>query len=79
MFLKGRSYPSKFEAHETSSPPRSMPKPVSTLPMRDRSSPMFGLPPVGGKRVSKLRRLLASRAANGVLDVTGVRAQVPAI
>lgn len=77
--MKGRSYPSKFEAHETSSPPRSMPKPVSALPMRDRSSPMFGLPPVGGKRASKLRRLLASRAANGVLDVTGVRAQVLAI
>lgn len=53
---------------DTSSPPRSMPKP-STFPM------MRGPSPVGGTRLSKLSRRLASRTAAGVLLVAGVRFQ----
>lgn len=69
-----------FDGHETSSPPRSMPRPVSTFPIRGRSIPRFGLLAlVGGRRESKLSRLLASRAASGVFAVAGVRPHPPAI
>jgi hypothetical protein len=57
---------------ETNSPPRSIPRP-STLTTPDRSTPKRGLSPVGGSRLSKLRRRRASRAASGVFAATGVR------
>lgn len=65
--------------HETpSSPPRSMPKP-STLPILERSIPMWGLSLVGGRRLSKFSRRRASRAAAGVFAPAGVRVQDPPI
>jgi hypothetical protein len=61
--------------HDTSSPPRSIPRP-STLPI---CVPRCGLSPVGGWRFSKLSRRRASRTAAGVLGppAIGVRFQFP--
>lgn len=53
---------------DTSSPPRSMPRPSNLVTIRGPS-------PVGGTRLSKLMRRLASRTAAGVLLVAGVRFQ----
>jgi hypothetical protein len=63
-----------LKPQETSSPPRSIPRP-STLTPRERSIPIRGLSLVGGRRLSKLRRRRASRAAAGVLAPAGVRDQ----
>lgn len=51
---------------ETSSPPRSMPRPSTLVMIR-------GTSPVRGTRLSKLILRLASRTVAGVLPVTGVR------
>jgi hypothetical protein len=58
----------QHHCEETSSPPSSMPSPLNLL-----STPMRGLSPVGGCKLSKFSRLRASLAANGVFAVAGVR------
>lgn len=57
--------------HDTSSPPRSIPRP-SILLIR---APMCGLSALGGTILSKFRFRRASRIAAGVLFTTGVRFQ----
>lgn len=57
---------------ETSSPPNSIPNPVSLPDAPRPAAPMLGLPP-GGTRESKFSLRRASLAARGVLAMAGVR------
>lgn len=63
---------SVLHVQETSSPPSSMPRPVSFLAEPRPTLLRFGLPP-GGKRDSKFNLRLASLAASGVFAGPGVR------
>ncbi|KAI4120509.1 MAG: hypothetical protein LQ347_007083, partial [Umbilicaria vellea] len=58
--------------HDTSSPPSSIPRPVP-LPSDPRPTLLVLGLPLGGTKVSKLRRFRASFAASGVLGRPGVR------